>query len=135
MGAHAAEERAMGEVVLTSSIESLNELSRDSDGSASLEAVSTWAGAADADAEDDSALDWNFEATGATGDSWSKSEIEGEDVDGVVRFATTEEPSGTRRLNYADMRANRWQAWRVLGMGINLISAMKTNQSTWGKWM
>jgi len=123
----------MGEVVLTSSIESLNELSRDSDGSASLEAVSTWAGAADADAEDDSALDWNFEATGATGDSWS--EIEGEDVDGVVRFPTTEEPSGTWRLNYSDMRANRWQAWRVLGTVINLISAMKTNQSTWGKWM
>ena len=126
----------MGEVALTSSIESLNELSRDSDGSASLEAVSTWAGAADADAEDESALDWNFEAEGATGDSWSKSEIESEgNVDGMVRFATTEEPSGTWRLNYADMRANRWQALRVLGTRFNLISAMKTNQSTWDKRM
>ena len=127
---HGAVKRAMREIILTSSIESLNELSRDSDGSGSLEAMSKWAGAADADAEDESALDWNFEAEGATGESWSKSEIEGEDVDGVVRFPTTEEPSGTWRLNYSDLRANRWQAWRVLGTVINLISAMKTNQST-----
>ena len=131
MGAHVAEERAMGEVVLTSSIESLNELSRDSDGSGSLEAMSKWAGAADADAEDESALDWNFEAEGATGESWSKSEIEGEgDVDGKGIFAATEQPSGTWRLNDAEMKANTWQAWGVLFMGFNLISAMKTNQST-----